>query len=80
MPTNSSPIIFYPECTKLALASEESKKLGYFLDWLQEKGIDLNLVYNPEELLAEYFDIDLKKIEKERRDILKNIQEKPPLK
>ena len=31
----------YPECEKLSKVSKESNKIGFFLDWLEERGIVL---------------------------------------
>jgi uncharacterized NAD(P)/FAD-binding protein YdhS len=79
-----------PECEKLSAVSKESNRLGEFLDWLEhEKGFviaewdkedaykDNNLYpthipYNT--LLAEYFNIDLNKVEKERSVLLEYIR------
>ena len=76
-----------PECDKLAKVAPESQKIGEFIDWLSnEKGIhlasydvarDLEYIHIPiERLLADYFKIDLNKVEKERAAILKWIREK----
>lgn len=95
-----------PECERLTKVSEESQKIGYFLEWLDNHGIQLAVWDNnysgvvrdsegneedfsgklvPDwkhkgdsginKLLAEYFDIDLDKIEKERRALLNWIRE-----
>lgn len=76
----------YPECEKLLAVSKESNSIGQFLDWLTgEKGFELGkypedtdhlvpAVYNIEKLLAEYFDIDLDKVEEERLSILASLQ------
>ena len=79
-----------PECEKLSRVSEESNKIGEFLDYfIGSKGIILaewdgeDLVpmyqYHGEvginRLLAEYFKIDLDKVERERRELLKWLQE-----
>lgn len=80
----------YPECEKLKEVSEDSNKIGAFLDWLMyDKGIVLSKEYegecehcersidqlfpidvNIEQLLADYFEIDLYKVEEERRKML----------
>lgn len=75
----------WPECEKLAEAREESERIGAFLDWLDSQGIRLMRWQNDdgwsgsghvqdrrsvEQLLADYFKIDLKKVEEERRAIL----------
>lgn len=79
-----------PECEKLAKVSEESNKIGAFLDWLKDKGIHLATWEYDEDLdderlfphrepiqniLAEYYGIDLDKVETERRALLDWIQE-----
>jgi hypothetical protein len=80
-----------PECEKLAAASEESNKIGAFLEWM---GDDKNLIlcewsdedesYLPSRyrgvsginaLLAEYYGVDLDKVEKERSALLKWLRE-----
>lgn len=75
----------YPEHEKLSKVKHTSQAIGEFLDWLEnEKGaavcvlvrqnrhqhLYLPLQNNTEQLLAEYFDIDLKKLEEERRQIV----------
>ena len=107
----------YPECEKLAKASEESRSIGYFLEWLlhtkgyevcefkesyedtvldddaergddrtitvklattrdypndilEEEGAYLRVGTKIEDFLAEYFDIDMKKVEDERSAML----------
>ena len=81
----------YPECEKLAGVSPQSNVVGEFLDWLSHKKeyticgfyseepdegeyhpIDLNI----EQLLAEFFEVDLNKVEEERRQILDDIRKK----
>jgi len=77
----------YPECEKLAAVSEKSQAIGGFLEWLQgfkqvelAKWGDNDRLYPEyiviESLLAEYFEIDMNKVEKERRQILEDIQNK----
>lgn len=86
----------YPECEKMNAVSEDSNKIGAFLDWLNnEQCVVLARYYDDvecenceetskqllpirlsiEELLAEYFDIDLDKVEKERREILERLSD-----
>lgn len=75
----------YPECERMSAVADDSHKLGAFLDWLNEQGIHLAkyediegyrdpvLVFHGEryeELLARYFDIDLDKVEREKRAML----------
>ena len=72
--------MYYPECEKMKKVHTESEAIGSFLDWLSEKGvwlacqededIEKPFPYQTEELLAEFFDIDLKKVEREKRHML----------
>jgi hypothetical protein len=76
----------YPECKKMAAVQEKSQVLSSFVDWLQSKGIhlakwqkrysvdELCEIHVPyEELFADYFGIDLKAVECERRAMLDSI-------
>lgn len=76
----------YPECTKMVEASPVSQKIGEFVDWLRDEH-DLVLarwddddacLYEAsapmEQLLAEFFDIDLDKVKAERREILAELR------
>jgi hypothetical protein len=78
------------ECEKLAAVSEESNKIGAFLDYLRMNGyvlakwgdtreeycLEMHLSdVNINHLLAEYYDIDLDKVEKERKSLLKWLRE-----
>ena len=69
------------ECARLVKVSAESQKLGAFLEWLRgEKGYELGewdkydrlmpVSRRTEDLLAEYFGIDLEQVERERRMLL----------
>lgn len=74
-----------PECDKLSKVSKDSYIIGNFIDWLHEQGIHLRqytehdepsyIVESTEQLLAKYFDINLIKVETERRALLKALQE-----
>jgi hypothetical protein len=78
-----------PECEKLAAVSEESNKIGEFLEWLDSQQVTLCKwhngleMYQPHpfeslsinQLLAQYYDIDLDKVEDERRVLLEWIRE-----
>jgi hypothetical protein len=75
-----------PECEKMSDVSKESNAIGDFLDWLEnEKWFVLarwstrDTLYaaqpDKNKLLAEYYDIDLEKVEQERRDLLNWIRE-----
>ena len=74
-------ILKCPECDKMRAVKEKSQAIGEFLEWLHsEKDITLcrlegNYDYriiniSTEKLLAEFFDIDLNKVEEEKRAIL----------
>lgn len=69
-----------PECERMLAVKDQSQAIGQFIDWLySEKKWELcarqehklfPVSLNIEQLLAEYFGIDLKKVEEERRAIL----------
>jgi hypothetical protein len=76
-----------PELDKMVAVKTKSQAIGEFLEWMQyEKhyvicNCDENTTceYYPirtstENLLAEFFEIDLKKAELEKRELLKQIQ------
>ncbi len=78
----------YPECEKMALVRDESQTIGGFLEWASEQGwefVDNNNighyrmpmpVNKPiEQILAQYFEIDLELVEKEKQQILDNFNE-----
>jgi hypothetical protein len=80
-------VMEYPECEKMAAVREKSQVLSDFVDWLQTKGIhlakwhdrggadELFEIHTPyDELFADYFGIDLKAVERERRAMLDSIQ------
>lgn len=75
-----------PELNKMAAIRDKSQVIGEFLDWLHnERGLTLATFiddedrgevmvpfhFSTEKLLAEFFEIDLDRIEKERRLVLK---------
>jgi len=70
----------YKEHEKLQTVKDSSQTIGEFIEWCNNKGIFLGeydrfdeLVptrKNTETLLAEFFKIDLKKLEQEKRDML----------
>jgi hypothetical protein len=68
----------YPEHEKMRRARAQSQAIGEFLDWLIGNGftIERNEMShnNFEALLAEFFDIDLKKVETEKRQMLELIR------
>ncbi len=75
-----------PECDRMLAVREQSQAIGEFLDWLdEEKGVELMVLgdggasyepfyFNTNKLLAEFFDIDLDKVDKEQRAILEELQ------
>jgi hypothetical protein len=87
--TNQQPEC--PECEKLAKVSKESDKIGDFLDWLHQNGATIcewdnrreeyykSYDYNNiQKVLSLYFNIDLDKVEKERRALLEWIRKTSP--
>lgn len=74
-----------PELDKMLAVNDKSQVIGEFLDWLRndkdyvlaEYCTDDDNLYpthsSIETLLADFFGIDLKKIEEERRAILKSL-------
>jgi len=79
----------YPECEKIKNIQSISQEIGEFLEWLEAtKKVSLcqwtdgytgqgyySFHYNKEELLAEYFNIDLKKVEEERLAMIEKLRE-----
>lgn len=68
-----------PECEKLKAVSARSQEIGEFIDWLSTKGFCLASYRDNElcashlgieQLLAGFFEINLNKVEKERRQLL----------
>lgn len=78
----------YPEHEKLKIVKPQSQAIGDFLTWLQENGLTIcevqekhpwDAVYHPvrktiERFLAEYFEIDLVKLELEKRTMLEEFR------
>ena len=64
-----------PELNKMKKVQKDSQLIGEFLEWLQNEHHVL-LPKNEEDLLAQFFEIDLKKVEKEKREILKDLRKK----
>lgn len=76
----------YPEIGKMKAVQSQSRLIGEFIEWLHENGMRIGewveCVYskqqsdfqpiqmNIEQILAKYFQIDLKKVEEERQAIL----------
>lgn len=65
----------YPEHDKMNAVKAESQAIGEFLSWLGQNRLDLPDEYEFNDLLAEFFEIDLTKIENEKRDILRKARE-----
>jgi hypothetical protein len=71
-----------PEHDKLHEVKDKSQAIGEFLEWLgsEKRGVVCQYVddsdypvpmpHNIQEILAEYFDIDLDKIEQEKQQML----------
>lgn len=84
----------YPEHEKLRAIQEQSQTIGHFLEWLAvEKDVMLckadpeytgdrspfwPIRKSREKLLADYFGIDLKKIEQEKQAMLDKLRAQPP--
>ena len=75
------------ELDKMSAVKEKSQAIGEFLEWLRsEKGYFLAVDagereggpymanYNIEQLLAEFFEIDLNKVEQEKRAMLDQLR------
>ena len=63
----------YPESEKLAACSEDSHKTGEFLDWLVTVH-DVALPCHIQRLLEQYYEIDMAKVEEERRLMLRHLR------
>jgi hypothetical protein len=79
-----------PECERLSAISDKSNCIGEFIDWLHEQDMTIAKWEDLEDhddpslwpysgsttrLLAQFFDIDLDKVEKEKREILEALRE-----
>ncbi len=73
----------YTEHERMKAVKGESQVIGSFLEWLQDKGIELHLFKDDdcapvrksiEQILAEYFEISLKKVEKEKRKMIEDFR------
>ncbi len=75
----------HPEHDKLMLVKDRSQAVGEFMEWLAEQGLficergrfdDLHLTgRNREQLLADFFEIDLNVIEAEKRAMLEQLRQ-----
>ena len=73
----------YPECEKLAAADPESRAILAFLDWLDSESLEIgehtkNGFYPVKNshsfIVAQYFDIDMKKVEAERCQMIADLR------
>lgn len=64
-----------PECDKLSAVVTDRNIIAQFLDWLEDKH-NVHLPKAPHNLLAEYFEIDLKMLDQERQAMLDNMRKK----
>lgn len=77
----------YPECKRMQAVTDRSQAIGEFLDWLyDERGIVLAERDRREgrlwalpgrpwtQLLAQYFDIDLERVDDEKRHMLEALR------
>lgn len=74
----------YPELEKLSSVSDEKRLIMQFLDWCTEQGYELRDWSNTyhdqpqaisktfDQITADYLDIDLAEVEKERRALLES--------
>jgi len=79
----------YSEHERLHAVKEQSQRLGEFLDWLGENGYFVCEFaenygeYAPtstriEQILADYFDVDLDAIEREKREMIAELRGNTP--
>lgn len=61
-----------PECDKIQKVRKESHAIGEFLEWYRSQKQSIKR-QGIETVLARYFEIDLAKVEQERRAILKGL-------
>jgi hypothetical protein len=83
MPKNPEPKC--PECEKMDRIHDNSQRLGLFLEWLKNRYVLARWEKNEtrltpvhvdiQKILAEYFDIDLVKVDQEQQSILEWIRE-----
>lgn len=82
----------HPEIDKMKAVQAESQSIGAFIDWLQQNEMAIcihedvgeyrtKMEYWPirkniEQILAEYFEIDLNKVEKEKVAILEDFRKR----
>jgi hypothetical protein len=76
----------YPEHEKLSKVRDKSQAIGEFIDWLKSQGVELSVwiddehqipyLASTEKILANYFCIDLDRLEAEKRQMLDEIRER----
>jgi len=75
----------YPEHAKLEKITSKSQSIGEFLEWCNTKGMSLHEYpedhphavqtrRSTQDLLAEFFEIDLKKLEKEKKKMIESLR------
>jgi hypothetical protein len=65
----------YPEHEKLQEIRDQSQKCGEFLEWLEEQGyVEITARKSLTSLLAEFFEIDEEKLEREKRRMLDRLR------
>lgn len=71
----------YPEHEKQSKIIDKSQVVGEFLEWLEQEGMfvgewstDITYYYT-NKLLARYFDINLDKIDDEKRQMIEELRE-----
>lgn len=77
-----------PECDKKAAVQEDSQTIGEFLEWAEDNGYALVRGFfhdnGPQhgtparinDVLAEYFEIDLKKVDEEQQAVIEWYRER----
>lgn len=79
--------ILYPECEKLLKVKAQQEIIHDFIEWCGSNGMEIckwgsgdyyavSLDKSIEHLLADYFEIDLSKVEQERKMILDHLEKK----
>jgi hypothetical protein len=76
----------YPECEKMALITDKSQVIGEFMDWLLGRYVLCQYKHplhgdwpvpqnvNIQKLLAEFFEIDLDKVDAEKKAMLEELR------
>lgn len=67
----------YQECNKLAAINDKRIVIKEFIEWCGANGVSFyDFTTNLDQVIFNYFDIDLEKIEMERQKILENARVK----